>query len=159
MVRRKNILSTLMQCVMVMCTVGLQGVLFGYSLSFVPIPARDHWRIVAGGSARGGRRARSRLRRHHSSSCVHDLSGDVRDHHPRPDCWFHRRAYQIHGVRRVHYSLVHTGLRSHRPLGMGTGGLDETSRRAGFRGRSGRPYQRRGLLARACHAHRPPDRV
>ncbi len=36
MVRRKNILSTLMQCVMVMCTVGLQWVLFGYSLSFGP---------------------------------------------------------------------------------------------------------------------------
>lgn len=36
MVRRKNILSTLMQCFIVMCAIGLQWVLAGYSLSFGP---------------------------------------------------------------------------------------------------------------------------
>jgi len=34
--RRKNILSILMQCFVIMCLVGLQWVLFGYSLSFGP---------------------------------------------------------------------------------------------------------------------------
>jgi Amt family ammonium transporter len=34
--RRKNILSILMQCFFIMCLVGLQWVLFGYSLSFAP---------------------------------------------------------------------------------------------------------------------------
>jgi len=36
MVRRKNVLGILMQCVIIMCLVGLQWVLFGYSLAFAP---------------------------------------------------------------------------------------------------------------------------
>ncbi len=36
MVRRKNVLSILMQCFMVICIVSLQWVLFGYSLAFGP---------------------------------------------------------------------------------------------------------------------------
>ncbi len=36
MVRKKNILSVLMQCFVIMCVLSLQWVLFGYSLSFAP---------------------------------------------------------------------------------------------------------------------------
>ena len=36
MVRRKNVLSILMQCMIVLCVVSLQWVLFGYSLAFAP---------------------------------------------------------------------------------------------------------------------------
>lgn len=36
MVRRKNMLSILMQCFIIMCVLSLQWVLFGYSLSFAP---------------------------------------------------------------------------------------------------------------------------
>ncbi len=36
MVRRKNILSVLMQCIVVLCLVSLQWIFFGYSLSFAP---------------------------------------------------------------------------------------------------------------------------
>jgi Amt family ammonium transporter len=36
MVRRKNILSVLMQCFIILCAISLQWVLFGYSLSFHP---------------------------------------------------------------------------------------------------------------------------
>jgi len=36
MVRRKNVLSVLMQCFIIMCVLGIQWVLFGYSLSFHP---------------------------------------------------------------------------------------------------------------------------
>ncbi|MDD5019335.1 MAG: ammonium transporter [Candidatus Omnitrophica bacterium] len=36
MVRRKNILSVLMQCFIILCVMSLQWVLFGYSLSFAP---------------------------------------------------------------------------------------------------------------------------
>src|SRR3954451_18018694 len=36
LVRKKNILSILMQCMMAICLVTLQWVLFGYSLSFGP---------------------------------------------------------------------------------------------------------------------------
>ena len=36
LVRRKNVLSILMQCFIIMCVISLQWVLFGYSLSFAP---------------------------------------------------------------------------------------------------------------------------
>ncbi|MFH1441697.1 MAG: ammonium transporter [Candidatus Omnitrophota bacterium] len=36
MVRRKNILSVLMQCFIIMCVLSVQWVLYGYSLSFAP---------------------------------------------------------------------------------------------------------------------------
>jgi Amt family ammonium transporter len=36
MVRRKNVLSILMQCFVILCVLSLQWVLFGYSLSFAP---------------------------------------------------------------------------------------------------------------------------
>ncbi|MFB3924462.1 MAG: ammonium transporter [Syntrophales bacterium] len=36
MARRKNVLSLLMQCFFIMCLIGLQWVLYGYSLSFGP---------------------------------------------------------------------------------------------------------------------------
>ena len=36
MVRRKNVLGVLMQCFIIMCALGLQWVLFGYSLAFAP---------------------------------------------------------------------------------------------------------------------------
>jgi Amt family ammonium transporter len=36
LVRRKNVLSILMQCFIIMCIISLQWVLFGYSLSFAP---------------------------------------------------------------------------------------------------------------------------
>jgi Amt family ammonium transporter len=36
LVRRKNMLSVLMQCLMILCLISLQWVAFGYSLSFGP---------------------------------------------------------------------------------------------------------------------------
>ena len=36
LVRRKNMLSVLMQCLMILCLISLQWVVFGYSLSFGP---------------------------------------------------------------------------------------------------------------------------
>ena len=36
LVRRKNVLSVLMQCIFILCLVTIQWVLFGYSLSFGP---------------------------------------------------------------------------------------------------------------------------
>jgi len=41
MVRRKNMLSILMQCFIVMCVLSVQWVLYGYSLSFAP--AKGFW--------------------------------------------------------------------------------------------------------------------
>ena len=44
LVRRKNILSIFMQCLAAICVVGLQWVLFGYSLAFGP----DHGGMIGG---------------------------------------------------------------------------------------------------------------
>ena len=44
LVRRKNMLSVLMQCLMIMCLISLQWVVFGYSLSFGP----DHGSVIGG---------------------------------------------------------------------------------------------------------------
>jgi ammonium transporter, Amt family len=44
LVRRKNMLSVLMQCMMMLCLISLQWVLFGYSLSFGP----DHRSLIGG---------------------------------------------------------------------------------------------------------------
>jgi len=41
MVRKKNILSVLMQCFIIMCVLSIQWVIFGYSLSFAP--AEGFW--------------------------------------------------------------------------------------------------------------------
>jgi len=41
MVRKKNVLSVLMQCFIIMCVLSIQWVLFGYSLSFAP--AKGFW--------------------------------------------------------------------------------------------------------------------
>ena len=40
LVRRKNMLSVLMQCLMILCLISLQWVVLGYSLSFAP---GSHW--------------------------------------------------------------------------------------------------------------------
>jgi len=44
LVRRRNVLSVSMQCLMAVCVIGLQWVLFGYSLAFGP----DHGGVIGG---------------------------------------------------------------------------------------------------------------
>jgi len=44
LVRKKNVLSVLMQCMIIMCLVSIQWVLFGYSLAFGP----DHGGMIGG---------------------------------------------------------------------------------------------------------------
>ncbi|MBI1910580.1 MAG: ammonium transporter [Deltaproteobacteria bacterium] len=44
MVRRKNVLGTIMQSFVILCIISIQWVLFGYSLSFGP----DNWGLIGG---------------------------------------------------------------------------------------------------------------
>jgi Amt family ammonium transporter len=52
LVRRKNMLSVLMQCLMILCLISLQWVVFGYSLSFGPdrggLIGSLHWAFLNG---------------------------------------------------------------------------------------------------------------
>ena len=52
LVRRKNVLSIMMQCLMLVAVISLQWVLFGYSLAFGPDHCGHHRRAELGGSAR-----------------------------------------------------------------------------------------------------------
>jgi Amt family ammonium transporter len=44
LVRRKNVLSIMMQCLMLVAVISIQWVLFGYSLAFRPGP----WSVIGG---------------------------------------------------------------------------------------------------------------
>ena len=51
LVRRKNVLSILMQCFIIACVISLQWVLFGYSLAFGPdTGSRNHRQSEMGGA-------------------------------------------------------------------------------------------------------------
>ena len=53
LVRKKNVLSVLMQCMMVLCLISLQWVLFGYSLAFGPDVGGRHRQPGLGGACSG----------------------------------------------------------------------------------------------------------
>ena len=62
LVRRKNVLSILMQCFIITCVISLQWVLFGYSLAFGPDTGlRDHRQPEMGGAQLRRRAAERRL--------------------------------------------------------------------------------------------------
>ena len=101
LVRRKNVLGTMMHSFMLMAVVTVLWAVVGYSLAFgegnavhrrsaLPVP---EWR---------GRRAQRRLRRHHSAADLHDLSADVRHHHAGADLGRLRRAHEIQRHAAVH---------------------------------------------------------
>ena len=67
LVRRKNVLSILMQCFIIACVISLQWVIFGYSLSFGP--RRRPWyhrQLEVVGTEFCRRPAQCGLRGHHS---------------------------------------------------------------------------------------------
>ena len=57
MARKKNVLSLLMQCFFIMCLIGLQWVLYGYSLSFWSRPEGHHRKPRLGRSSGRGSEA------------------------------------------------------------------------------------------------------
>ena len=87
LVRRKNILGTMMQSFAMMGLVTVLWAIVGYSLAF------GHGNMFIGGFEHAFLRGVSlspepRLRRHHSRADLHDLPAHVRHHHAGPH---HRR--------------------------------------------------------------------
>ena len=99
LVRRKNVLSVLMQCFMIICLITMQWVLFGYSLSFGPDVGGLHRqpRLVRAEGRRPG--AVRGLRGDDPAPGVHDLPDDVRGHHAGADHRRVRRAHEVLGLR------------------------------------------------------------
>ena len=84
LVRRKNVLSTIMHCFFILALISVQWVLWGYTLAFGP----DTGLGIIGGLQldRPQRRrpgAERRLRRHDAAPGLHGLPDDVRRHHAR----------------------------------------------------------------------------
>ena len=80
LVRKKNVLGTMMQSFAMMALITVLWAIVGYSLCFAAGTQLSR-RPAARVSARRRRRARSRLRRHHPAADLHDLPVDVRHHH------------------------------------------------------------------------------
>ena len=97
LVRKKNVLATMMQSFAMMAMITVLWALVGYSLAFGRegqlYRRPSHYLFLRG----VGAAARSRLRRHHSAADVHDLSAHVRHHHSGAD---HRRLCRAHEVQR-----------------------------------------------------------
>ena len=101
LVRRKNVLGTMMQSFILMAVVTVIWAVVGYSLAFgegtpfigdlaLPVPERRR------------QRSQCRLRRHHPAADLHGLPADVRDHHAGADLRRLRRAHEVQRHAAVH---------------------------------------------------------
>ncbi len=118
LVRRKNVLSTIMHSFFILALISVQWVLWGYSLAFGPGTAA-HRRSGLARAARRRHGTRRRLRGHDPARALHGLPDDVRRHHPGPHHRRLRRAQALQGVRHLHPPLGYPRLRPGRPLGLG----------------------------------------
>ena len=143
MVRKKNILATLMQCFAITCIVTIVWCVAGYSLAFTPGNAYvgDLSRFMLNGIAdhiskgndtqafvlavgHQGRRAdgdddpRDRL---------HDVPDDLRDHHAGADRRRLRRSHEVLGAVHLHDAVVAADLFAGRTLDVGALRLERAS--------------------------------
>ena len=127
MVRKKNVLATLMQSFAITCLVTVLWMIAGYSLAFTP-----------GGSFIGGliacsclrhglhrRRQGEKLTVSHLAptipeSVYYDLPDDLRDHHAGADRRGLRRPHEVLGDAVVHGPVVAARLLADRAHGVGT---------------------------------------
>ena len=101
LVRRKNVLGTMMQSFILMAVVTVLWAVVGYSLAFggsAPFIGDLQLRVPE----RRRQRAEHRLRRHHPAADLHGLPVDVRDHHPGADLRRVRRADEIQRDAALH---------------------------------------------------------
>ena len=120
LVRRKNVLATMMHSFILMAVVTVIWAVVGYSLAFGgSSPYRRQFSVRPAGWRRLG--AQYRLRRDHSASHLHGLSVDVRDHHAGPDFGRLRGAHEVQRHAALHGPLGADGLLPHGPHGLGQG--------------------------------------
>ena len=140
LVRKKNMLGTMMQCLAMMGAITVLWALVGYSLAFAPgnvfIGGFDYALLndVGAGSERVD-----------IPSDVHDFPVDVRDHHAGADHRRLRGENEIQRDARLHDAVGNHCLLPDGPHGLGPGRPDERLRRRGhslpgFRRRYRRAY-------------------
>ena len=123
LVRRKNVLSTIMHSFFGLALVSVVWVIVGFSLAFGPD-------VIAGSSGGLDRRPRLHRVQRRRSRAEHDLRhddpvrpvrgvpADVRGHHAGADHRRLRRAQAVRRLRPVHDPLVDPRLLPDRPLGL-----------------------------------------
>ena len=120
LVRKKNVLSMLMQCFMILCLISLQWVLFGYSLAFGPDMRRLHRQPGLVRACTGvGAAPNPDYAADDPAPGVHDLPDDVRRDHAGADHRRVRRADAVLGLLRLHPAVGDAGVRPGRALGLG----------------------------------------
>ena len=119
MVRRKNVLSTMMMSFACLGLVGLLWVLYGYSLAF----GTDHGGIIGGlnflGLRNVGQDAFDGLCHHRPPPGFHDIPGDVRHHHGGSVYRGHRGKDEVQRPARLFRSMVDHRLLPGGALGLG----------------------------------------
>ena len=124
LVRRKNVLGTMMHSFALMAVVSVVWAIVGYSLAFGEGNAfiGDLRYLFLNGV---GARAECRLRRHYSAADLHDLPAHVRRHHAGADLRRVRRAHEIQRHAAVHGAVAVDRLFPAGAHGVGQGRLVE----------------------------------
>ncbi len=154
MVRKKNVLATVMQSFAITCLVTVLWMVIGYSWAFT-----DGGRLSSAATRRlllmgMGVDVVSPLAADNPRVGLHGLPDDLRHHHPGADLRRVCRPHEVLGDDVVHGSVVAVRLLADRPLGLGRR-LARRPRRARLRRRHRGAYQRRRRrsgAARWCSA-------
>ena len=122
MVRKKNVLATVMQSFAITCLVTVLWMVVGYSVAFTRRRRRaglsrrllrrflPEWTVSTLSAAGRGEHPRVGL---------HDLPDDLRHHHAGADRRRLRRTHEVLGAAAVHRPVVARRLLPDRPLGLG----------------------------------------
>lgn len=153
MVRRKNVLSTLTLSYIFMALIGIQWILYGYSLSF----GEDIQGLIGGLNFTGFRGVGALPNAAYSSTIPHSLFAAFQMMFAVITPALITGAF-VERVKFISFLLFsglgHPGLRPPLSLGLGTGRLAESNGRSGFCRRNGCPYCRRFFRPCLCLSHR-----
>ena len=156
LVRRKNVLSTIMHSFFGLAIVSVVWVLVGFTLAFGP--DLNGWGLIGNldfiGFNNVGLEPEPGLRGHHPVRPVRVIPADVRGHHAGAHHRRVRRAQALRRLRALHDPLVDPRLLAARALGVGAGRLAAQPGRDRLRGRHRRPHQLGRLGAGGGHPHR-----
>ena len=141
MVRKKNVLATVMQSFAITCIVTVVWMVIAYSLAFTDGGSMNAYiggmsRFLLKGMEVGDAEG------HDPRIGVHVLPDDLRHHHSGADLRRVRRPHEVLRLGDVHGPVADHRLCADRPLGLGRR-FPRRSRRARLRRRHGRAYQRR----------------
>ena len=121
LVRRKNVLGTMMQSLILMAMVSVLWMVYGYSMAFGEGNAVFRKSVAVFHAQRRGGRAQSGLCADDPAGELHAVSNDVRHHHPGADQRRDGGTDEVQGLRPVHGAVGDVHLFPVVPHGLGQG--------------------------------------